>query len=666
LSANWFPSDERTTATAIASLCGSLGVALSFIISPSVVKDIDTTYQKNTTIRRNASVTLEEFLSETVFKDAIHYWPIDNMIEEKDSPKIFHDYKNLKHGYGTGDISIRKGVTNHGVATKYKQSSIITDKLNEICFSNPSQCQKGLSVAFWVKLGMSLENRRFLLGTSTSTSLGTSLDKKSKIGIWITQIQINKNIYLTIKIGTRQRLWTLKPLVLPDKWIHVSVTWNTTNGLSVYLNGKLNSRSNYYRSNFHQNVVVKRTLIISKPVKNVSLNKSKLLGEISFDDIALWDRILNQDEIAAMHYSTSHKGRSIKEKEYELDLQKEIEERKLDIMNLLYVEFGVNSILFILVLVYFPDKPPLPPSLSAHQQRDDFKEGAKRLLRNRNFWTLCLIYGITTGVYSGWGAVLNVNLSYFGISQKEAGWLGFYTMLAGITAGMILARCADLFSGRMKALLILLFTGATGCFLWFCLLCLKIIPFSEDSLYKSAILGGFFVSGTIPLFYELTIEQTYPVPEGITTGILTMVNNAVTVLFLVALLIPKVGTIWMNWVLFGSCAISLPILLVFKESYNRLDIDIGLEEKNESLLHTPIETPLYQTVAKVTENCKQTAILHDENGNEVTSCLTIDRKKVASRIAGNGSLWSLTHQQLSGFLEKVKSSSEKKSPSTEL
>lgn len=51
-----------------------------------------------------------------------------------------------------------------------------------------------------------------------------------------------------------------------------------------------------------------------------------------------------------------------------------------------------------------------------------------------------MIYGLTTGVYSGWGAVLNVNLSSFGISQKGAGWLGFYTVLAGIGAGMILAR----------------------------------------------------------------------------------------------------------------------------------------------------------------------------------------------------------------------------------
>ena len=61
------------------------------------------------------------------------------------------------------------------------------------------------------------------------------------------------------------------------------------------------------------------------------------------------------------------------------------------------------------------------------------------------------------------------------------------------------------------------------------------------ALYKSSILGGFFVSGTIPLFYELTVESTYPVAEGVTTGALTLINNTFTVIFLLILMVPGVG-----------------------------------------------------------------------------------------------------------------------------
>lgn len=42
LSAYWFPSHQRTTATAVAALCGSMGVAMSFLIGPGFVRDIKT------------------------------------------------------------------------------------------------------------------------------------------------------------------------------------------------------------------------------------------------------------------------------------------------------------------------------------------------------------------------------------------------------------------------------------------------------------------------------------------------------------------------------------------------------------------------------------------------------------------------------------------------
>lgn len=40
LSSTWFPSEQRTTATAVAALCGSLGIAVSFMIGPLVVTDV--------------------------------------------------------------------------------------------------------------------------------------------------------------------------------------------------------------------------------------------------------------------------------------------------------------------------------------------------------------------------------------------------------------------------------------------------------------------------------------------------------------------------------------------------------------------------------------------------------------------------------------------------
>jgi hypothetical protein len=39
------------------------------------------------------------------------------------------------------------------------------------------------------------------------------------------------------------------------------------------------------------------------------------------------------------------------------------------------------------------------------------------------------------------------------------------------------------------------------------------------------MLGSFFLNGCSPLFYELTVELTYPVPEAVSACFLTLMNN---------------------------------------------------------------------------------------------------------------------------------------------
>lgn len=47
----------------------------------------------------------------------------------------------------------------------------------------------------------------------------------------------------------------------------------------------------------------------------------------------------------------------------------------------LFAEFGLVALLFLFVLVYFPAKPPKPPSFSAAKKKVDYIEGGKRLMR---------------------------------------------------------------------------------------------------------------------------------------------------------------------------------------------------------------------------------------------------------------------------------------------
>ncbi|XP_046573382.1 solute carrier family 49 member 4-like [Haliotis rubra] len=171
------------------------------------------------------------------------------------------------------------------------------------------------------------------------------------------------------------------------------------------------------------------------------------------------------------------------------------------------------------------------------------------------------------------GSVLDVVLNGVDVTQDHAGWIGFYATMGGCVAALLLSRVADIFLRHMKTMLLVLFVLATAATLWFVLIRLSVIPFSMVSLYLSTILMGVFINASIPLFYELGCEASYPIAEGVTVGVLTMANNLTGVVFLSVMQIPRIGVGWMNWATLGSVAVAVPLLLLFTENYTRTDID---------------------------------------------------------------------------------------------
>lgn len=603
LSSTWFPSEQRTTATAVAALCSSLGVAISFVIGPLVVTDIklelDSMRPDKGNLTRNQSETLDLYLDgnvpyiDSIYRDTAFYWPLDNLnitvknvqVAKKEKKatgiasgeywgvqvnKRIKDCKTGLEGLIFNDCVTAQGVVNQSLETDGRGAWVNLGNFVNTCMSEPSLCPYGITVSLWIKYAI-LDNN------GLQYFMGTSGTKEGLRGFLIYQdFLYDREDHLAVKVENGTMLWKRSFAVPRHSWTLVTFTWDEQGGLEIYANGTNVGGDLKGKTTKPENVYF-TSLTLGRP------NNEMIFSKAAFDEIAMWERKLDPMEIEAIY-------KRIVGVEVGPDLEKEkerlIKEGEKQIMNLLYVEFGVVTLLFLLVVIYFPNKPPLPPSKSAKRKRENFFSGFKQILRNKQFWTLALVYGITTGVYSGWSASLAVNLETFSISQKQASWIGFFATIAGIGAGLILARCADLFGGKMKALLLVLFFGAAGCFLWFSLLCLRMIEYDEAALTKSSILGGFFVSGTIPLFYELTVESTYPVAEGVTTGLLTLINNFFTVIFLIVMMIPDVGTEWMNWCMFGACAGCIPVLLGFHENYRRLNIDKEDTSKEVKSLET--------------------------------------------------------------------------------
>ncbi|XP_062862013.1 solute carrier family 49 member 4 [Trichomycterus rosablanca] len=253
---------------------------------------------------------------------------------------------------------------------------------------------------------------------------------------------------------------------------------------------------------------------------------------------------------------------------------KHIRER---IQLVLYAESGMIVLLFAVVLFYFPSRPPMPPSVAAASQRLSYRSSICRLMSNMRFLMIALAYSVPTGVLAGWFGVLDMILTPVKVGQVDAGWIGFWSVVGGCVFGVAMARFADSVRGMLKLIAVLMMAGASLAATWFTLMCLTRLTHllsTKATLFTSCILVGIFINSSIPIFFELFIETVYPVPEGITCGVVTFLSNLFTGLLLTFLTFYSTELSWLNWCLTGSCLFSLLLILVFRESYDRLYLDV--------------------------------------------------------------------------------------------
>ena len=120
------------------------------------------------------------------------------------------------------------------------------------------------------------------------------------------------------------------------------------------------------------------------------------------------------------------------------DLTKRIDQQ---ILQYTYFELGLCTVVFLCALVYFPARPPLPPSLTSSTLHTvSTKASLKKVIKNRQFLWLTTITAVIFGVYYGWVSMLDVFLDKFHVDAVTAGWLGCSSTLAGVASGIIVGR----------------------------------------------------------------------------------------------------------------------------------------------------------------------------------------------------------------------------------
>jgi len=107
-------------------------------------------------------------------------------------------------------------------------------------------------------------------------------------------------------------------------------------------------------------------------------------------------------------------------------------------------------------------------------------------------------------------------------------------------------------------------------------------------------MGSCCVFSLTPVFFEYTAELTYPVPEALSGGWLTIWYNAFGTIVLLLSENKNIGVSqWVDWVLFGSCIVAIPLVWFTKETYKRLEVD--RPSQGSILLENP-SSQSYQTL----------------------------------------------------------------------
>eukprot|EP01129_Flabellula_baltica_P011022 TRINITY_DN4742_c0_g1_i2.p1 TRINITY_DN4742_c0_g1~~TRINITY_DN4742_c0_g1_i2.p1 ORF type:complete len:476 (+),score=55.04 TRINITY_DN4742_c0_g1_i2:481-1908(+) len=246
----------------------------------------------------------------------------------------------------------------------------------------------------------------------------------------------------------------------------------------------------------------------------------------------------------------------------------------------LIAEATIAIIIFIMVLVYFPAKPPKAPSQSAlaiNSSKLSLIKELKLLISNPSFLCLVIAGGLEQGSLFGWSGIFSEILKpTFG--EYTIGWIGFGCITGGCAIGVIIGALGDtLFKRKFKALLLIFWTLGFAVSLIFTL-CLP-NPFDTTPLFDLhpttililIIVCGSLLFGTNAIVLELAVELTYPVSEGTTAGMVTWILNGSMMVFL--FVVPTFDKKWANTLFVGVIMLCLTLLLFVREKYNRLELD---------------------------------------------------------------------------------------------
>jgi MFS family permease len=208
--------------------------------------------------------------------------------------------------------------------------------------------------------------------------------------------------------------------------------------------------------------------------------------------------------------------------------------------------YGITAlILAILFVVFVRERPPTPPTSEVVKEKVFLFEGIKKLLTNRYFIILFIIFFVGLGVF-------NTMETYTGKITSDvelAGLLGMIIIVGGILGTMVMSVLSDKLNMRKILMIISIFIAGISLFIFSFLSGLILLLFG--------FLFGFGLLGASPIALEYAVDATKPVPEVSSNGILMMSGQIGGIIFIIGL-----EDLTLNGTYFPALIIQAILLLV--------------------------------------------------------------------------------------------------------
>ncbi|XP_065215555.1 uncharacterized MFS-type transporter C09D4.1-like [Planococcus citri] len=180
----------------------------------------------------------------------------------------------------------------------------------------------------------------------------------------------------------------------------------------------------------------------------------------------------------------------------------------------------LSTVIFFLILVFFQEKPKMPPSVAQIKQKQVKEEKLLptlgKLMKKPPFLLFLVSYGLNGSSCVGLATCLNeLIVVNFPGGVSDAGNIGSTIMLSGIVSSLLIGKILDK-TRLFKECANVLTTGTALSMMFF--------TWSLKSgnifyVYLAAGLLGFFVMGYYSVGMQIGIELTYPIHEEISTAI---------------------------------------------------------------------------------------------------------------------------------------------------